>query len=196
VGEAPWDPVKYPTEIRAEVPRYDELQRRVVEATTDLRAEAILELGTGAGETATALLRSHPSATLVGVDSSPEMLAAARAALPAERVELRLAQLEDPLPEGPFDLVASALAVHHLTSAEKAGLFGRIAEVLGPGGRFVLGDVVVPERPEDAVIPIEEGYDRPDTVEAQVRWLRDAGLEAQVVWAVQDLAVIRGDRPR
>jgi tRNA (cmo5U34)-methyltransferase len=194
MNERPWDPARYGADIREEVPRYDELQRRVVEATMDLRIEAILELGTGAGETASALLAAHPAARLVGVDSSPEMLAAARAVLPADRVELRLAQLEDALPAGRFDLVASALAVHHLTSEEKADLFRRIAEALGPAGRFVIGDVVVPERPEDAVIPIEEGFDRPDTVEAQLRWLREAGLDAKVVWAAQDIAVLRGDR--
>ena len=65
-----------------------------------------------------------------------------------------------------------------------------------PGGRFVLGDVVVPDRPEDVVIPLEEGLDRPDTAEAQFAWLRKAGLDAELVWKVQDLAVLRGDRPR
>ncbi len=29
-------------------------------------------------------------------------------------VELRVAELTDPLPDGPFDLVVSALAIHHL----------------------------------------------------------------------------------
>lgn len=193
MGEAPWDPVTYPGAIREEIPRYDELQRRVVEATADLRVGTILELGIGAGETAKALLESHPAASLIGVDSSPEMLAAARAVLPAQGVELRRAQLEEALPAGPFDLVASALAVHHLTSEDKADLFCRVADVLAPGGRFVLGDVVIPDRADDAVIPLEEGFDRPDTVEAQLRWLREAGLDAAVLWAAQDLAVLRGD---
>jgi hypothetical protein len=53
--------------------------------------------------------------------------------------------------------------------------------------------VVIPDRPDDAVIPLEEGFDRPDTVEAQLRWLREAGLDAAVLWAAQDLAVLRGD---
>ncbi len=195
MGESPWDPVSYPTEIREEIARYDELQRRVVEATKGVDAEAILELGTGAGETTRALLDSHPTATLSGLDSSPEMLAAARDALPADRVELRLARLEDHLPPGPFDLVVSALTVHHLSPEEKADLFRRVADVLPPGGRFVLGDVVVPERPEDAVIPLEPGFDRPDSIEAQVGWLREAGLAADVDWVAQDLAVLRAERP-
>jgi cyclopropane fatty-acyl-phospholipid synthase-like methyltransferase len=56
---------------------------------------------------------------------------------------LRVGRLEDPLPGGPFDLVVSALAVHHLRAPGKADLFRRIAEQLTPGGRFVMGDVVV-----------------------------------------------------
>ena len=51
------------------------------------------------------------------------------------------------MPEGPFDLVASALAVHHLHDVDKAELFGRVRGVLAPGGLFVLGDVVVPIDP-------------------------------------------------
>jgi tRNA (cmo5U34)-methyltransferase len=194
VAETPWDPVSYPTEIREEIARYDELQDRVVEATKDLSLDTILELGTGSGETASLLLALHPAARLLGVDSSRQMLAAAREALPADRVELRLAQLEDPLPAGPFDLVVSALTVHHLSAQEKADLFRRVAAVLRPGGRFVLGDVVVPDRPEDAVIPLEEGFDRPDTAEEQLGWLREARLDAEIVWTEQDLAVLRGDR--
>jgi tRNA (cmo5U34)-methyltransferase len=196
VGETPWDPESYSSEIREEIPRYDELQRRLVEATKSIRPDTILELGTGAGETSSRLLAVHPRARLVGVDSSSEMLAAAREALPGDRVELRLGQLEASLPAGPFDLVVSALTVHHLLAEDKVDLFRRVAEVLRPGGRFVLGDVVVPDRPDDAVIPLEEGFDRPDTIEAQLDWLRAAGLDPEVVWTAQDLAVLRGDRPR
>jgi tRNA (cmo5U34)-methyltransferase len=195
VGETHWDPERYATEIREEIARYDELQERVVQATRDLRPDTILELGTGAGATAGLLLALHPEARLLGVDSSPQMLAAARGMLPADRVELRLARLEDALQPGPYDLVASALTIHHLSAEEKADLFHRVAAALRPGGRFVLGDVVVPERAEDAVIPLNEGFDRPDTAEAQVGWLRAAGFDAELVWAVQDLAVLRANRP-
>jgi tRNA (cmo5U34)-methyltransferase len=196
MSETPWDPESYSTEIRKEIPRYDELQARAVQATGDLEPRTILELGTGADQTASLLLTVHPQARLLGLDSSPEMLAAAREALPANRVELRLAQLQDALPAGPFDLIVSALTVHHLAAAEKADLFRCVARVLIPAGRFVLGDVVIPDRAEDAVIPLEEGFDRPDTAEAQIDWLRAAGLHAEVVWTERDLAVLRGDRPR
>ncbi len=188
-----WRPDSYLDEIRAEVPRYDELQERVVEATRGLRVRTALELGVGTGETAKRLLDLHPDAMLVGVDGSDEMLTAARASLPDERVDLRLRQLEDALPEGSFDLVVSVLAVHHLRADAKADLFRRIAGALAPGGRFVLGDVVVPEQPEDAVVPIEEGFDFPDPLSEQVAWLSEVGFAATVVWSRQDLAVVRAE---
>jgi len=37
----------------------------------------------------------------------------------------------------------------------KADLFRRAAAVLGPGGRLVVADVVIPENPADAVTPLE-----------------------------------------
>ncbi len=112
------------------------------------------------------------------------------AAAVVEGGELRVGRLEDPLPEGSFDLVVSALAVHHLDGAGKADLFERVAGRLRPGGRFVLGDVVVPDDPADVVTPIDGVYDKPSTVADQLGWLDAAGLDARVVWTRQDLAVI------
>jgi len=138
------------------------------------------------------VLDLHPDAELVGIDESAEMLAAACADVAAD---LRVSRLQDPLPEGSFDLVVSALAVHHLDGAGKADLFARVADRLRPGGRFVLGDVVVPGDPVDVVTPIDGVYDQPSTIDDQVRWLSAAGLDVEVAWARQDLAVIVADSP-
>jgi tRNA (cmo5U34)-methyltransferase len=184
-----FDPTTYGSEIRADVPEYDRLQRELVSATGS-GAARILELGTGTGVTSGLLLERHPDAVLMGVDVSEAMLAVARATLPPERVDLRAARLQDVLPPGPFDLVASALAVHHLDAAEKADLFERVHAALAPGGRFVLADVVAPVDPDDAVIPLTPGYDKPSPVADQLRWLADAGFDPSVVWEEDDLAVI------
>jgi tRNA (cmo5U34)-methyltransferase len=189
-----WDPATYLDNMLAEVPAYPELQEQTAAATEDIAASRILELGIGTGETARRVLASHPEATLVAIDSSPEMLEHAREAVPD--AELRLARLEDALPEGPFDLIVAALAVHHLDRPGKQDLFKRIAGVLRPGGRFVLGDVVVPEREEDVVTPIDWEYDLPDRVDDQLEWLRKAELDPETVWAYKDLAVLRATRRR
>jgi tRNA (cmo5U34)-methyltransferase len=186
-----FDPASYLETIRAEVPSYDELQDAVAEATAGIQAERVLELGVGTGETSRRVLDLHPEAKLVGIDESAEMLAAASADVAA--ADLRVSRLQDPLPEGNFDLVVSALAVHHLDGAGKADLFARVADRLRPGGRFVLGDVVVPNDPADIVTPIDGVYDQPSTIDDQVRWLAAAGFHARVVWARQDLCVIVAD---
>lgn len=198
MGQFHWDPDTYLELMHSEVPDYERLQDAVMRvcAGPPLPVRAMLELGTGTGETAGRVLRAQPNAELVGIDASHGMLAVARDALPADRATLTLGRLEDPLPKGPFQLVFSALTVHHLDGLGKATLFERVAGVLPSGGRFVLGDVVVPVDPAEIVTPIDEdGYDQPSTIADQLGWLEAAGFEARVAWAHRDLAVLVGDRP-
>jgi tRNA threonylcarbamoyl adenosine modification protein (Sua5/YciO/YrdC/YwlC family) len=188
-GQFHFDPATYEAEISAEVRGYDQLQAELIGASGS-GARRILELGTGTGATASRLLERHPESFLVGIDASSPMLDVARARLPDERVELYVGRIEGELPRGPFDLVASALCVHHLDAAQKARLFERIHDLLAPGGRFVLADVVIPTDPADAQTPLTPGFDRPSTVPDQLRWLAAAGFDAVVAWGERDLAVI------
>ena len=190
-----FDPDTYLDLMREEVPAYERLQEATVDACDGTVVASVLDLGTGTGETLFRVLARHPGATAVGIDESEAMLEVAASRLEGQAVELRVADLADPLPAGPFDLVVSALAVHHLDGPAKATLFGRVAAVLRPGGRFVLGDVVIPTDPADVVTPISDDYDRPSTLADQLEWLADAGLTAAAVWAERDLAVVRADRP-
>jgi tRNA (cmo5U34)-methyltransferase len=178
--------------MREEVPDYERLQDETV-AATGSDAQRVLELGTGTGETARRVLARHPAAFLVGLDASSEMIAHARAALPGDRVELRVARLHHPLPSGPFDVVVSVLTVHHLDGRGKAELFARAAAILAPGGRLVVGDVVVPLEAGDAVTPIDGDYDTPDSVSDQLSWIAAAGLLPSLQWAHRDLAVVVGE---
>src|SRR5579871_5971359 len=175
--------------MREAVPGYDELEAATVTATGS-GARRILELGTGTGETARAVLERHPGAHLTSIDRSPGMIRVAAESLPSERVTLVLGALEDPLPAGPFDLVVSALAVHHLPGDGKPDLFRRIATVLAPGGRFVLADVVEPVRPSYVVTEIDPEVDHPSTLADNLAWLEAAGLSPEVAWEHRDLVVI------
>jgi tRNA (cmo5U34)-methyltransferase len=177
--------------VRGEVVDYDRLQDEVARAAEGVAARRMLELGTGTGITSRRVLAVHPEAHLTGVDSSEVMLAAAD--LPG--ADLRLQDLREALPDGPFDLVFSSLAVHHLDAPAKAALFARVAAALAPGGRFVLADVIVPEDPADVDIPLDYGFDLPEAVPDLLRWLGEAGLDARVSWQARDLAVLVADRP-
>jgi tRNA (cmo5U34)-methyltransferase len=189
--EQRWDPDAYLDSMHAEIPMFDELQQRAAAATAG-DASRLLELGVGTGETARRVLALHRDAHLTAIDSSPEMLDRAKELFPD--ADLRLARLEDPLPSGPFDLVYSTLAVHHLDGAGKRDLFERVAAVLRPARRFVIADVVVPPDPADRQIEIDWVVDLPDTLEDQLRWLRDVGFDATPTWTFKDLAVVSATR--
>src|SRR5262245_56254758 len=170
-----FDPDTYEAMMAEEVPGYGRLQEAIAAAAGSRPAATVLDLGTGTGVTASHVLDVQSDARLVGIDESAAMLEVARTALPTD-ADLRAGRLEDPLPSGPFDLVVSALAVHHLDGPGKADLFRRVAGVLAPNGRFVLGDVIVPDDPRDVVTPIDGVYDQPSSVADQVGWMEAAGL--------------------
>ena len=94
------------------------------------------------------------------------------------------------MPEGPFDLVVSALAVHHIDGTGKAGLFQRISSTLDMAGRFVLADVVEPVDPSCVVTEIDPGVDHPSKLDEQLAWLEAARLFPEVTWTHRDLVVI------
>ncbi len=188
-----FDPDSYADVVTSEVPAYRRLQDAVAEATTQIDTRRILDLGVGTGVTAYGVASRHPNAKVVGIDESAAMLEHARRLLP--HADFRVARIEDALPTGPFEIVVSALAVHHLDALHKADLFVRVARIVVPGGRFVLGDVIVPDDPADMVTPIDGEYDQPSTIADQLDWLTDAGFVAHRAWIDRDVAVLVGDLP-
>lgn len=175
IGQFHWRPDTYLETIRAEVPRYDELQRQAIEAIP-FAPGRVLDLGIGTGETTKRLLDAYPDAWVVGLDSSPEMVFQLRQTYD----DVQLARIEDPLPDGPWDLVISVLSVHHLREDRKQALFRRVRE---QSRSLVLGDVVQADR---QVTPIDPGFDFPDSAGDLARW-----CDGEVVWEVDDLAVVR-----
>jgi SAM-dependent methyltransferase len=75
---------------------------------------------------------------VIGVDSSPDMLARARQRVPEG--EFRLGDLDRlPLPDDSADLVVCALALEHVPHLEP--VLAEFARVLRPGGDLVISDV-------------------------------------------------------
>jgi tRNA (cmo5U34)-methyltransferase len=177
-GQFHFEPESYEEMIRAEVPRYDELQEQAIDAIPFAPAR-ILELGFGTAVTAQRLLDRFPDTRITGIDSSPEMVFKARE-LGWE--DLRLGRMEDPLPDGPWDLVIGVLSIHHLDAEGKRELFRRVRS---EARALVIGDVVeVP--PERRITPLTEGFDFPSPAWEQAEW-----CGGDVVWEADDLAVIR-----
>jgi len=170
-----WDPDTYLEAIRAEVPRFDELQLAAVDAIP-FAPKRVLELGMGTGETTRRLLEAYPDAWVIGLDNSPEMVFRLR----QEYDGVMLARMEDPLPDGPWDLVIAVLSIHHLTDEAKQLLFRRLRE---HARALVIGDVV---KADVQVTPIDPSIDFPDTAEELAEW-----CDGEVTWRADDLAVVR-----
>jgi tRNA (cmo5U34)-methyltransferase len=129
----------YDAQRRRLVPCFDEFYGTAVEVV-GLRGgpvRRVLDLGAGTGLMSAAVLARHPEAEMVLVDGAGEMLEQARERLPQRSSTTVVADLRDALPDGPFDAVVSALAIHHLEDADKRELFARVHQALRPGGAFV-----------------------------------------------------------
>jgi 2-polyprenyl-3-methyl-5-hydroxy-6-metoxy-1,4-benzoquinol methylase len=102
-----------------------------VAAAEQLRDARILDVGCGTGWLGHALLRFG---TVTGTDLSPSSIERGRTAFPG--VDLRCGDFLDVPLDGPFDLVVSADVISHVY--DQARFVARIAELLRPGGVFVL----------------------------------------------------------
>lgn len=138
MGQLDWTPEVYLERIRTQIPRYDELQEQAI-AAIPFPPERVLELGMGTGETTRRLIEAHPDAWVVGLDSSPDMVFRARQSYD----DVQLARMEDPLPDGPWDLVISVLSVNQLSNEQIEALCRRVKE---QSRSFVVGDVFEPEK--------------------------------------------------
>jgi tRNA (cmo5U34)-methyltransferase len=158
-----WKPDEYLQRIRDEIPLYDQLQEAAV-AAIPFPPERVLELGMGTGETTRRLIEAFPDAWVVGLDSSSDMVFRARQTYD----DVQLARMEDPLPDGPWDLVVSVLSVNDLGDEQQRRLFRRVRE---QSRSLVLGDA------------FQEGR-----LERVLEW--SAG---EVAWREGELAVVRAD---
>lgn len=98
----------------------------------------VLEIGTGAGANAAALLSRFPTLRLTATDVDPAMLSAARARLARFGTRARVqaadaAALE--FPDASFDAVVSCLMLHHVGDWPVA--LGEAFRVMCPGGRLL-----------------------------------------------------------
>jgi tRNA (cmo5U34)-methyltransferase len=188
-------PADYLALMREAMPLYDRLQKEVADASREIRVERLLDLGVGTGETTARVLALHSPTVVVVVDASSAMLEVSAEELRGQ-VEFRTGRLEDPLPGDSWDLIVTALSVHHLDSVGKRDLFRRCAERLREGGRLVVGDVVVPLSSVPRPTPIDPDVDFPDSAEAQLSWFSEVGLYPTLHWADGDLAVMSGTNVR
>jgi trans-aconitate 2-methyltransferase len=105
------------------------------------RPELIADLGCGTGSLTRSLADRWPSARVLGIDESPEMLAEALPLAIPSRLEFVRAEIAEWSPGRPVDLIVSNAALHWI--GDHAALFARLAAMLSPGGTLA---VQMPDR--------------------------------------------------
>ena len=161
---------------------------------------AILDVGAGTGLLSALLLEKYPGATITLLDISEKMLAIARERF-RDHPKVRFCSGDYSRVDlgGPYDLVCSALSIHHLETKDKRRLFSRIFSVLAPDGVFVNADQAEGETPyfskkyreywdnflqngplgaqETAEIRSRrDTLDRNEKLSVQLQWLHEAGF--------------------
>jgi tRNA (cmo5U34)-methyltransferase len=184
------------------VPGFDDFYRAAIDLIRFPRESRlkVLDLGAGTGLMAAFIAYSFPNARITMVDISNEMLERARARfeLAGERFRFEVSDYGvDPIQEK-YDVVVSALSIHHLSDEQKRSLFNRIHGALNDGGVFVNAEQfrgATPERHQfhherwitrvrelgvddrDLTAALERmKFDRAATLEDQLEWMRATGF--------------------
>ena len=136
---------EYDDSIYWKAPGYEEMHR-VMLSLIPLPRESeanILELGVGTGTSTKQILERFPNIRLHGYDVSGNMLKQARAKLAPFKSRVKLYQQDfgQRLEEGRYQVIISAIAIHHVPQAKRFPLFQRLYQMLTPGGCLILSDV-------------------------------------------------------
>ncbi len=146
-GEIPsWLRRRAVSYARAPIVRRPAQRSRFARFASVQPGDHVLDVGTGPGYSAFVFARK--AAHVSGVDWRPELLdLAGSEAVRRRLLNLTLVEASPttlPFPDDSFDLVASAGALHHFVSPQKA--VAEIMRVCRPAGRIALEDVVTSEQ--------------------------------------------------
>ena len=136
--------------------QYDGQRRKVIPCFDDFYKTAIdlipfdtedkftvLDLGAGTGLLTALILNSFPKASSMVLDISGKMLEKAKERFKGnDHVHFCAMDYARSLPTGEFDLIVSAMSIHHLYDPDKRLLYKKIYNALLPGGMFIHAELV------------------------------------------------------
>jgi trans-aconitate 2-methyltransferase len=108
--------------------------RDLLNAVPAGEARFAVDLGCGPGNSTEVLASCAPGAAITGIDSSPDMIKAARHRLP--HVNFEVGTIQDWRPDTPPDLILSNAALHWVPN--HANLLPRLAGMLTEGGKLAI----------------------------------------------------------
>ena len=108
--------------------------RDLLGALPVIHARSVIDLGCGPGTSTEVLATRYPQAQIAGIDSSPDMIAAARERLP--HIRFRVEDVQTWRDPGSFDVILANAVLHWLHDHES--LMPRLVECLEPGGALAV----------------------------------------------------------
>jgi Methylase involved in ubiquinone/menaquinone biosynthesis len=209
--------VKYDQQRRFLIPCYDDFYKIIVELSeSQLPNPRILDIGAGTGLLTSFLISKFPKTQFTLIDFSDEMLNVARQRFEGmDNISYIASDYKGFVEQEQYDIIVSALSIHHLSNAEKSSLYRGIYQSLAKGGAFINGDQFLARSQETEdwyhklwVDKIEStslsekeklaAYERmkldvPATVEDNLHWLEAAGFaNPDLFYKYYCFGVIRG----
>ncbi|MGD1858078.1 MAG: class I SAM-dependent methyltransferase [Leptolyngbyaceae cyanobacterium] len=179
----------------------------------------VLDIGAGTGLLSGLITAAFPKAAITLADISDEMLRKARERFDSNpNIEyVVLDFINEPI-TGKYDVVVSALALHHTPQEKLKSIFNKIFNVLESGGHFINADQALGTTPEneekyaqawlngtkakgctdlDIEIAIERmKADKTATLQDQLNWLSEVGFVQVDCWYKNyRFAVYSGQKP-
>jgi tRNA (cmo5U34)-methyltransferase len=180
---------------------------------------AILDIGAGTGLLSALILKKFPDASLTLVDLSEQMLGIAKERF-ANRRDIRYISGDYSNVDfgGRYDLICSALSIHHLEKSAKHLLYQKIFEALLPGGIFVNADQVLGETPainrrymaywdeflepcplsaeeKSQVLYRRDTFDKNEKLSVQIGWMQECGFtNLDIVYKNRQFVVFTGKK--
>jgi len=208
---------KYDEQRRKFIPCFDDFYGATVSvASVDSENPGILDIGAGTGLLSAFLMERYPGASFTLIDISEKMLDMAKDRFGNNsNVKYIAADYSKYDFAEKYDIVISALSIHHLEDEEKEELYKKSYSILKENGIFINADQVHGETPfienlnkttwreyvETSGLPEEEilaGYERvkldKDTkLDQQLDWLKEAGFcDVSCIYKYYQFAVMFG----
>ncbi len=213
---------QYNQSRRKLIPCFDDFYKTSIEVIPFRHDEniKILDLGAGTGLLSCFVASAFQRADITLIDVSGNMISQARSGLAkfpnkCEYVVGDYSVLEF---SQKFDVIISALSIHHLSGEQKKALFSNIIDQLNPGGVFINADQVQGETPELERVYCQKWLqqvrengtsereleaaqermkeDQMSTLSSQIQWLKKAGFNDVDCWYKNFSFAVFGGRRR
>lgn len=208
---------KYDEQRKKFIPCFDDFYGVVVAiASVDAQNPDILDIGAGTGLLSSFLMERYPEALFTLIDISEKMLDVAKDRFKGNsNVKYIAADYSKHNFTEKYDLVVSALSIHHLENEEKKELYKKSHSMLKENGIFINADQIHGETPfidnlnkttwkqyfENSGLTEEEilaGYertklDKDSTLDQQLDWFKEIGFcDVSCIYKYYQFAVMFG----